>query len=103
MSRKQQTLRYLFEGDIIRIPNIADTGSSRHQWMMSLLDFLKEIAEKHGSERLTWEGNSYWQAQFGEHEKIVIVRWLSWHQQYEAVATMPDLFVIPIDTGEVKL
>lgn len=103
MARKQQTLRYLFEGDLIRIPNIADTGSSRYSWMMDLLGFLREIAERNGSEKLTSEGNTYWQAQLGEHEKYVMGHWITRHQQYEAVTTMPDLFVIPLETEAVKL
>jgi len=70
--------------------------------MMDMLGFLKEIAERNGSQRLTDGDNSYWQAELGEHEVHVVVKWLARHQQYEKVDTMPDLFIIPIETGEVK-
>jgi hypothetical protein len=102
VARKKETLRYLFEGDIIRIPNIADVGSLKSSWMTDLLSFLVEITEKHGSERQVWDGNVYWVAQLGEHEQHVMTKWLSWHQQYEKIGTMQDLFVVPVDTGEVK-
>lgn len=102
MARKQKTLRYMFEGYFIRTPNVVETGTSRHSWMNDMLNFLKEIAEGHGSSKLTWEGNYYWEAQLGEHEKYVMTRWLSWHQQYEMVATFPELFVIPVETEAVK-
>jgi len=102
VARKQQTLKYWFEGNLIRVPNVTGTGNSRHSWMMDILGFLREIAEGRGSRKLTDGDNSYWQAELGEHEVHVMTRWLAWHAQYEKVATMPELFVVPVDTEEVK-
>ena len=102
MARKQQTLRVLFQDGCIRVPAVSDIVSMRHSWVVSLLDFLKEISERHGAERKSVDEGTYWESILGEHESHVMDRWLSWHSQYERVDSMEMLFVIPVDTVEVK-
>jgi hypothetical protein len=98
MAKIPDTLRYLFTGDTVRMPNVADVSSRRYPMLMTALGLFKELAEGHGSERRTEGDNVYWEARFGEHETQAVKRWLSWHSQYVLVDSMDQLFVVPVET-----
>jgi len=101
MGRKSPTLRVLFTGNVIRLPDVsANVVSSGYSFLMTALSFFKEIAEGNGSRRITEGDRTYWEARFGELETIVVDRWLSRHEQYERVGTMEELFIIPLETGK---
>jgi len=98
MARHAPTLRILFSEGVVRMPNVVDIGSRRHDFLMTALDFFKEITEGNGSKRITDGGNTYWEARFAEHEAVVADHWLSRHSQYERMTTMEELWVVPVDT-----
>jgi hypothetical protein len=99
MARIAETLRYFFVDGVIRMPNVVDNSSKRYSMLMQALDFFNEIAERHGSSRLTEGDHTFWEAQFAEHEAKVVERWFSWHSQYERVESLDLLWVLPADTG----
>jgi len=100
MAKRAQTLRYTFTEGVIRLPDISrDVGANRYSFLMTALDFFKEIAEGNGSKRITEGENTYWEARFAEHEAVVTDHWLTRHAQYERVESLEELFVVPVDTG----
>ena len=107
MARKHETLRYLvfFDNTLcvtyITVPNVPEKGSSRHAWLMSLLDLFVQLAVGHGSNKETdAEGNVYWEAKFLDHEAQSVLNWFTWHNQYEKVDTRDQLWVLPVKTDD---
>jgi len=98
MAREIQTLRVLLKDGTLRVPNVPDVSSRRYPLLTKILGLSVELSKGHGSERMESDGNVFWEAKFNVHEEFSILKWLEWHESYEPVNSMEDLFVLPIDT-----
>ena len=100
MARVHSSLRIFLDAEArtVSFPCITNVASSTFVFSEKLSDFLLEITIGHGGKILNENGNQRWVFSFAENEFQTFLNWLSWHTQFERVESLPDIFVVPIET-----